>query len=309
MSQIDVPPLPKLPLGATISLAYAWFFEKFTDILRISWLWLVLFAIAAAAVGWLQWNWFATSLAAITKDRAHYVPFQPSLPASFFWLSIVLYIVTTLGTVSIAVAWHRRIILDELPGLSGGNVASAPLWRYIGTGFVLALVFVLPYALVLLPGALLLGGPSLVTPGQPPNSAFFLLIPLVFIFYVACLAVVLRLIVLLPARAVGDTDLTFGQAWHRTRGNIWRMFWGLVACVVPPIILLQIIFAVIMAMVGMPKFAPAALSDGSVGVPVVTLTIMNTLLFVLNTLIAPIYIGFLSHSYRHFFQGGIAPAR
>jgi len=28
-------------------------------------------------------------------------------------------------------------------------------------------------------------------------------------------------------------------------------------------------------------------------------------MFVLSLLIVPIYIGFLSHSYRHFFQGGI----
>lgn len=307
MSSIEVPPLPKLPLGETISLSYAWFFQKFADVLRISWLWLILFSIVAAAVNWLQWSWFAAMLANITKDNAHFVPVPLTLPPNFFWLSVLLYVVVTLGTVSIAVAWHRRIILDEPPGVSGGNLVTAPLWRYIGTGFVLALLLILPYVVILIPGAFLLGGPSPFIPEQAPNGAFFMLIPIVFAFYIAGLAVLLRLVVLLPARAIGDVGLTFGQAWRRTRGNIWRMFWGLVACVLPPIILLEIVFAVIMAAIGMPKFGLAALPGGPVAVPILTLTIMNTLLFVLPILTAPIYVGFLSHSYRHFFQGGIAP--
>lgn len=298
MSDIDVPPLPKLPLGTTISLSYAWFFQKFADVLRISWLWLVLCTVVIGVVNWMQMAWFAAMLSNIPKEAAHFVP--PVRPFGFFWFSLVLYAVVTLGTVSIAVAWHRRIILDERPGLSGSNIATGPVWRYLGIGFVLGLLFFLPLIVILVPG-LLLFGPS---PGQQPNGTFFLLMPIVFILYIVSLAILLRLIVLLPARAIGDVGLTFGQAWRRTRGNIWRMFWGLVACVVPPIIALQIVFVVVMTTVGWPRMLPGA--PGAF--PVLGLTLMNTLLYVLHILTVPIYLGFLSHSYRHFFQGGIEPA-
>jgi hypothetical protein len=40
-------------------------------------------------------------------------------------------------------------------------------------------------------------------------------------------------------------------------------------------------------------------------VPALGLTIMSTFMFVITLLIVPIYIGFLSQCYRHFFQGGI----
>ncbi len=67
MSDIDIaPPLPKLPLAEAISLSYAWFFQKFPDLLRISWLWLLICAALVGVSSWMQWTWMADVLGADT---------------------------------------------------------------------------------------------------------------------------------------------------------------------------------------------------------------------------------------------------
>lgn len=305
MSQSEVSPLPKLPLGETISLSYAWFFQKFVDVLRISWLWLMLSAILVGAWSWVQWTAMADML---THAQGTMRPGQlhVSHPFGVGLLMGLTSLVMTLGTVSIAVAWHRRIILGEEPGLSGGNIVTKPLWSYIGVGIGIALTALLPNVLIMVPAVLLLGTSTHGITGNQPSGTAFLLVPVIFTLYLTALAIVLRLSVLLPARAAGDWSLTFGQAWRRTRGNTWRMFWGLIACSVPPLIALQIIFVAVTAVIGFPSFEPTALPGT---VPVLEMTIMSAAAFTLSLLIVPIYIGFLSHSYRHFVRGGLdAPA-
>jgi hypothetical protein len=303
MSQIDAPPLPKLPLGEAISLSYAWFFQKFADVLRISWLWLVLCGLVIGALNWVQWSWMAAAIAEAAKSHAqggrpHIMP-----PSGFGSLSTLTYLIMTIGTASIAVAWHRRIILEEQPGPSGGNIVTSALWRYVGIGIVLGVICLLPTVIFAVPFIFVVGPTVQGAMGQQPNGTAILAIFLiVFVCFIVALAIMLRLSVLLPARAVGDTALSFRQAWSRTRGNIWRMFWGLVACCLPPLIALEIVSAIVMAAIGFPKAMPA---DGQFAIPALGMTIMGTLMFLLSLLIVPIYIGFLSHSYRHFFQGGI----
>ncbi len=42
--------------------------------------------------------------------------------------------------VSIAVAWHRLVILNERPGCSGCNIATKDLWRYVAAAIALFLI-------------------------------------------------------------------------------------------------------------------------------------------------------------------------
>ncbi len=304
MAQNDVPPLPKLPLGETISLSYAWFFQKFADVLRISWLWLVLCAILIGSGSWLQFALMAEMFAGAARGPMR--PDQLHLPhsAGVVLLLSAGWLAMTLGTISIAVAWHRRIILGEQPGLSGANIATKPLWGYIGVGISIALIALLPILVVMIPATVLLT-PIQGATWKLPSGVTLVLVGLAL--YVVGVAIMLRLSVLLPARAAGDRSLTIGQAWRRTRGNTWRLFWGLIACSVPPAIAMEIIFLVAMTVVGISKLVPAPPS-GSATVPALEIAIMNATFLALYLLIVPIYIGFLSHSYRHFFQGGVSPA-
>jgi hypothetical protein len=203
-------------------------------------------------------------------------------------LVTIAILVFAFAGISIAVAWHRRIILGEHPGFSGSNVATKGLWRYVWIGFAIGLIAFLPSLVVVVPIFLLLA--SVIT-GAVPRFAMF--VAAFFLISLALFAVTLRLSLLLPARAVGDLDLTFNETWKRTRGNTWRMFWGIVACTVPPMLAVQLAVRIVSF-----GFLGPDMSDGDA---IVGVAAIGAILFVCQLLTLPIGIGFLSYSYRHFF--------
>jgi hypothetical protein len=271
----------KLPLRNVIGLSYSTYFHHFTDVLRISWLWLVLIAPLIGIASWLQWSWLTGMIkGGLTAGLA-----LAAKPVEMVVLGNLASLVLIVAGVSIAVAWHRRLILDEQPGLSGSNVATGSFWRYVGVGLATLLIVAVPALAISVPIIFLATGPSDATAFIP------LLIP--FLLYFAAVAVLLRLSVLLPARAVGNLGLTFKQAWLRTRGNTWRLFWGIVACTMPPLLAAQLLLALLVGFPGANMFAGEAIAG--------KMTAINVIFSIYYLLIVPIGIGFLSHSYRHFF--------
>ena len=284
--------IAKLPLGATIGLSYSTYFQNFPDVLRASWLWLVLVAPLGGIVGWLQGAWFAEAVVVMKQAVPPQMPSQPLQAIALGSLENVLAVV---AGVSIAVAWHRRIILDEHPGFSGGNVVTASFWRYVWVGILICLVVGIPVLAIALPASYFLfqsvpGGAS----AQPASALWTLLFVALFVTYLAAIAVVPRLAMLFPARATDDVGLTFRQTWDRTGGNTWRLFWGIVACMLPPALLMQI---VLLFVIGFPR--PETFTDPSFATRFAAL---GAIMMVYYLLILPIGIGFLSHAYRHFFR-------
>jgi hypothetical protein len=264
------PPCPKLPFWDTVSLAYSTYFHHFIDALRVSWLWLALVgAFFTVLARWQLWS----GIRAVMADK------PPQLPISTasVVLSGVEYILWSLAAVSIAVAWHRLIILNERPGFSGCNVATKDLWRYIVVALTLFLISSLPMAMVVLPAY------STGLSAQPARFLPFILLGLVL--YAVGATVAFRLTLLLPARAIGNIDLTFKQAWNYTRGNAWRLFWGSVVTVALPVLVSQTVF---LFLIRPPLRSEAFYED--------VVATMSNLFFL------PIGIGFLSHAYRHFFE-------
>jgi hypothetical protein len=190
------------------------------------------------------------------------------------------------------VAWHRLMILDEHPGFSGSNVATRNLWRYVGIAIVIFLITFLPVVFVMFLAVYFVFPPQAA--GGPLPSGFLPAILLVFACYGVALAVALRLSLAMPARAVGDVSLSIKQTWHRTQGNTWRLFWGVVLTTFPPLLFAQIVF---MSVAGVPNPANFAGEDF-----VSRMIAVGVVFSVYYLLIVPIGIGFLSHAYRHFFQ-------
>jgi hypothetical protein len=280
-------PYPKLPLGDTIALSYSTYFHHFVDALRACWLWLVVVAALTGVANWQQLSWMSTFMADATRGAP---PKMTPQPLETVLLGSLDNLLILLAGVSIAVAWHRLMILGEHPGLSGSNVASRNLWRYIGVGLAMILVVILPVVVIVVPMLYFLSPFN----AGPPRPGFFLLIPVCMLFFVAGTAIVFRLSLLLPARAVGNTSLTFKQTWDRTRGNTWRLYWGIAACTMPPLILAQILCLLTIGVPNPAKFADANFTA--------LMTANSTVFTVYYLLILPIGIGFLSHAYRHFFQ-------
>jgi hypothetical protein len=142
---------PKLPLWDTIRLSYSTYFQNFTDVLRITWLWL---AVAAPLMGIMTWQTFSSMAGLMADMKRGPSPQTParlvSMPVETIPLGLAAGLVLVLAGVSIAVAWHRRIILGEHPGFSGSNVATKNLWRYVWTGIAIYLIVFLPSMMIVL---------------------------------------------------------------------------------------------------------------------------------------------------------------
>jgi hypothetical protein len=274
-------PYPKLPFWDTVSLSYSTYFSHFIDALRASWLWLIAVAALTAVASWQQWSWMATAMTNLKPGVAPQMP-KPTEMAVLLNLANIFLL---LAGVSIAVAWHRLMILDERPGFSGSNVATKNVWRYIGIGILICLIVLLPAVATILPLA--------ASTGLLPLGS---LVPVAVLILILCLVGItaLRLSLLLPARAVGDLSLTLKQTWVRTRGNAWRLFWGMVATTVPPSLVVQIAF-----LLGVGPPDPATFASGDFAA---RMTALSTIFNIYYLLMLPIGIGFLSHAYRHFFQ-------
>jgi hypothetical protein len=266
-------PVAKLPLWPTIRLSYATYFQHFGDGLRAAALWLPLLAAINAAAGWLQ----ASLLAELTANPL--AKMDPTQPMHLLILGNVSNLATACAAISIAVAWHRLLLLNETPGLSGSNFGTRNLWRYVGVGIAISLIAAIPVAGVLLPLSLL---GLLPEAGRTPLAE----IAVIALAYIVGIALMLRLCLLLPARAAGDLNLTFREAWRRTRGNVWRIFWGILACAVVPFLVTDLAF-----------IAVTLVPLGN-GLYVAQWAAASAIAICCWLLAWPIWVVFLSHSYR-----------
>jgi hypothetical protein len=266
--------VPKLPLWATIRLSYATYFRHFRDGLRIAALWLPLVAALNAVAGWQQAFWLREMLA----NPQTQVTLAQS--ADLVILNYVAGLALGCAAISVAVAWHRLLLLNETPRLSGSNFFTGSLWRYVGIGIVISVIGALPLVAALVPLSLLRMLPSI---GKAPPVVMAVIV----LAYAIGIALMLRLCLLLPARAAGNSILSFKGAWRHTRGNLWRIFWGILACALPSFLLADIVFA---AAISVPLGADAYLAQWAAG---------SAIGIGCWLLAWPIWVGFLSHAYRH----------
>jgi hypothetical protein len=273
---VDDRPLPKLPVGQTIKLSYASYLQGFGDILRISWVWLLICAMLPVLANWVRQSWTLGMRGnnALTYSTA---------------------LIVVLAGVSIAIAWHRRIILGEQRGSSCRNIITTEFWRYVGLVLPFGLMGAAPNV------AMGLATESIAVEGLRLTQWQIIAMAMASgILHGVAFAIILRLSLVLPARAIGDRTVSFRKAWSSTRGNTWRMLAASAACIVLPVLLLRMIepaaFRAIM-------ISPA----GALNIPMIWITILFSLTNVINLLIIPLGTGFLSHAYQHFLQGGLKP--
>ena len=267
-------PVTKLPLWRMIRLSYATFFEHFGDGLRIAAIWLPPVAILAAIGGWLQ----AVLLAELTARPRPQIDL--SQPAHLLMLGYALNLLQTIAAVSSAVAWHRMLLLKEGPTSSSGrNIATRPFWRYVGASLLIGLLAAIPPAAVLVPMAAL---DLLPAAGRTPPVE----IAVIALAYAVSVVLVMRLSLLLPARAIGDLTLSLKDAWQRTHGNVFRLFLGITVCALAPFAIVDIIF-----------FALTIVPFAG-GLYLIQWAAANTVALCGWLLFWPVWVCFLSHAYR-----------
>jgi hypothetical protein len=201
----------QLPAFAAFKHVWATVFTNAGAALRISWPWLLVMAISTA--------FFVASSPTLSGVS----PSKTSEGRILFLFSL-LVVIFSLAFASIAVNWHRFVLLDELPkGLQVLRVDSH-VWRYLGNLFLIGLIVGLPFGLAAAILVKLLGNCCL------PNAMLGRSIfgpPVIFgmlIFFGLLLAlnvIINRLAIKLPAVALGRRDYGLGQAWSDSAGNFF----------------------------------------------------------------------------------------
>jgi len=188
--------MSKLPVWDEIKAAFRHFFGHLRWFEAAAWPWLVILVL---------WK----ALAAALGLPVQYPEADQLVEVCWQWIA----------EIGVAVAWHRAILLGE-PIAGRPRFGRAEL-RFLGVGVVLSLAMALPFlpaAVAAVAGAQRVAVGGLVLLGGT----------------VATIAAVLaaRCYLALPGAAIGS-PIGLDASWRRTRGNGWRIFWGLIGCAVP----------------------------------------------------------------------------
>jgi ABC-type spermidine/putrescine transport system permease subunit II len=181
---------------------------------------------------------------------------------------------------SIAVAWHRRLLMnEEWPGSVylrfDGLVAG-----YLGLSAVISILF---------------PGPMIAIPSGVESVWQGLLLLVVALATGAGLFLGTRIWLALPARALGNSEIAVRQAWRDSRGNVWRLIAGSFLCSLPMVVLV-----VLAAMFG-PDLAEASQA--------LVYAAWQTLFEIGITFLAAMpIVSFLSLAYRRLIQDRPLPA-
>jgi hypothetical protein len=212
---------------------------------------------------------------------------EPDIAAlgRFFTASAPLAIASIIAYASIAVNWHRYVLLDEIPQGWNRLRIDSLMWRYIGN-FILILLVIMAAtagaAFVVTLAGLVVG--SIV--GEKTTT--ILLAPVVLVLYVYAILATYRLSVKLPSVALGRVDFSMKDAWRATGGNMWRLL-GVVC-----------LFVAAMLVVGVSMFAITFVFEkfGTVGLSV------SIAIQVMVNWVATIFgVTLLTSLYGYFVEG------
>jgi hypothetical protein len=209
---------------------------------------------------------------------------QKSLPT-------LIEIIKLFFSVSIAVAWHRFILLNERVTQKVYLRFDRVVWNYFTIGLLLFLITNLALIVGIIPALIAEIIPIKLTNQYIALGLWIFVLALTIISY----SYATRISLLLPAKALDENDISIRTILHRTRGNTWRILFGTIICfavIIPIFITVGFLSSLILK---------NSLQEEDLCVVFFTMTIMKTLMdFVMLLIISPIYLAFLSLSYRFF---------
>jgi len=271
--------------------SYRALFQNFGYALKICWAWIVVMASAIVA-------------ADLIRSGSGVQGSGEELSSSWF-LALCLWLLLFAALSSIAVAWHRMLLLGERDPSPVYLRMDRLVAVYYAYALLVFLISLLPYAAVWAVGQLLKLTETTFfsrgSGGQTPIDYLFsqqglLGFPLLQIAaFIVLVMLTARLGVALPGKAIEAPEGTLKAAWRITRGSSWGLFVGTGICVLPYVLL-----------VGMLRgsgfdFSP---SDGSL------LHVLDRLAIqILSMLLGLVEVGFLAHCFLYFFPKSKAAIR
>jgi hypothetical protein len=191
--------MKQLPVIATLSHALKSVFGNLGLVILITWPWLIIGTIGMTLFSYVD------VAGALTRRQS----VDPATAFKFFAIVLAAFFLVAIALASIAVAWHRFILRDEVPKGWRMLRVDGVVLRYLGNLFLAVITFLLLLA--------------------PVTFIFGALGPLfgVIAFFGAVLflsPVLYRMLIKLPGIAVENQGVTFSSAFEVTKGNYWQLF-------------------------------------------------------------------------------------
>ncbi len=165
---------------------------------------------------WLIWP---ASVFLIILTLLQFFRAPQSVAVPFLTLAYLLLIAVTIMA---GLAFNRAILLNERHWLAVRF--HWPHWRFLGASFVIVLVMSLPFN-ILTPIIFAFFADS-VRIGLSPYIIVVVAWGVVVLIKLVLWSAVGRLMLALPAIALGEGAGIFARAWQRSNGNVWRLFLG-----------------------------------------------------------------------------------
>lgn len=285
-------PRPKLPVWSTVIQSYVLTYKNLGWFLKMAWVWLVVFALFLAGWCWAIWPEHQAALAAQKVTWSEF----GTLPISTLVLS------------SIAVAWHRWLLLGKDVTQRAYFRLDKVVVKYFVFGWFMLLAVSLPLMPAMVAIADLPDVPELsdTTPSADqstaqeeaagPSADSFkeaVFIPIALGGGILATALMLwvltRIWLIMPALALGHHQFRIKDSWRVTAGNFWRLFAGSILTLVP-LMFLQ------MAL----DYSLGGFDDPASRGAFMFQTLFNEMFGILTSMTG---LTFLSLAYRHF-EGG-----
>lgn len=197
-----------LPIWDLVVASYSRVIEAFGYALRISGPWILLLVLLTILTVLLTGGPVVQG----GGDQGAQIRSDIAIGLTLFLL--LQFVVYVFALASIAVLWHRKILLDETSDASFPFRLDRPVWRYIGYFILISLVLLVP--------AMIATGVAAAT-GLLGGSLIYLAGVIGAIALVFLLIASLRLSIVLPAVSVGREGFGIAHAWEVTRGNGLRL--------------------------------------------------------------------------------------
>jgi hypothetical protein len=198
----------RLPVLAAFQHVWATVFSNAGAAFRLSWPWLLVVGLMGL---------FLVAISP-TQSETPAISTSESQNIAAFFLAIFVFM---LAFASIAVNWHRYVLLDEMPKGSKFLRIDGLVWRYLGNLLLILLIVAVPFGIAvgIYSGSMDVSDLLDSNGGLSPTSLPLLAIAFFLTIMVAVNIIIYRLSIKLPAVALGRRDYGVTKAWDDSKGN------------------------------------------------------------------------------------------
>ncbi len=214
-----------LPVFRAVGEAYGLVLRRPIALIKIIWFWFLVVLAGSYLVNWIE-SLALTVVEQVTTEDARSRLYPIGLTAEF-----VNELIFLLAGCAVAVGWHSVILLQEdVKGIAHVVLSRREIF-YCGVAVLFyasvygaaASVFALYY----------FGSDALHSLPLSASGSFALKLAGLASLSFLVAYLLSRMILVFPALAVEDGPISLRRFWQRTRGNGWRLFGGLVCCILP----------------------------------------------------------------------------